>query len=178
VLSRHLEAVAALVNGAYRGHGGRQGWTHEGDYIAGPRTNVEALQAELAALSDGGLLLWRDAAQAEAQGCVWLEPADEDAWYLGLLSVRPDLQDRRLGRTILEAAEAWAVERGARRIRMTVVNIRDTLIAWYERRGYVRTGATQPFPYDDDRFGKPGREDLCFVVLEKSPLPAMRGEVG
>jgi GNAT superfamily N-acetyltransferase len=169
-----LEAVAALVNGAYRGYGGAQGWTHEGDYIDGVRTSGDALRAELAAQREGGLLLWRDSADVEALGCVWLEPAAADAWYLGLLSVRPELQDRRLGRAILQAAEAWAVERGARRIRLTVINIRDTLIAWYERRGYARTGETQPFPYGDDRFGKPARADLCFVVLEKSGLTVPR----
>jgi hypothetical protein len=62
----------------------------------------------------------------------------------------------------------WTAERGARRVRTTVINTRDTLIAWYERRGYVRTGEIQPFPYGDDRSGKPSREDLCFVVLEKA----------
>jgi len=50
---------------------------------------------------------------------------------------------------------------------MTVVNIRDTLIAWYQRRGYVLTGETRPFPYGDSRFGEPRRDDLSFVVLEK-----------
>jgi GNAT superfamily N-acetyltransferase len=169
-----LETVAALVNGAYRGHGGAHGWTHEGDYIDGSRTSGDALRADLAAQPEGRLLLWRDAADVEALGCVWLEPADADAWYLGLLSVRPDLQDRRLGRAILQAAEVWAGGRGARRMRLTVINVRDTLIAWYERRGYARTGATQPFPYGDDRFGKPARGDLCFVVLEKRGLAASR----
>ena len=50
---------------------------------------------------------------------------------------------------------------------MTVVNVRDTLIAWYQRRGYALTGVTRPFP-SDDRFGKPLRDDLCFVVLERA----------
>lgn len=50
---------------------------------------------------------------------------------------------------------------------MTVVNVRDTLIAWYIRRGYFLTGETEPFPYDDNRFGTPLRDDLAFVVLEK-----------
>ena len=44
---------------------------------------------------------------------------------------------------------------------------RDTLIAWYERRGYALTGETKPFPYDDPLFGLPQRPDLEFVVLEK-----------
>jgi hypothetical protein len=51
---------------------------------------------------------------------------------------------------------------------MTVIQVRDTLIAWYERRGYSLTGETKPFPYGDDRFGRPLRNDLHFVVLEKT----------
>ncbi|HEY4046802.1 MAG TPA: GNAT family N-acetyltransferase, partial [Acidobacteriaceae bacterium] len=91
-------------------------------------------------------------------------------WYLGLLTVRPDLQDRQMGRSLLATAEGFARERGARRIRMSVVNVRTTLIAWYERRGYLLTGETQPFPYDDERFGRPLRDDLHFVLLEKDIL--------
>ena len=53
-------------------------------------------------------------------------------------------------------------------MRMKVVSVRDTLTAWYERRGYHLTGETSPFPYGDTRFGSPRRDDLCFVVLEKS----------
>lgn len=50
---------------------------------------------------------------------------------------------------------------------MTVINVRSILIAWYERRGYTRTGEIQPFPHGDDRFGTPLRDDLVFVVLAK-----------
>jgi len=50
---------------------------------------------------------------------------------------------------------------------MTVVSVRESLIAWYLRRGYRLTGQTEPFPYDDHRFGTPLRDDLEFVVLEK-----------
>jgi hypothetical protein len=67
----------------------------------------------------------------------------------------------------LKAAEGFAKERSAHRIRMTVVHVRKTLIAWYERRGYALTGETKPFPYGDERFGRPLRDDLHFVVLEK-----------
>jgi GNAT superfamily N-acetyltransferase len=98
---------------------------------------------------------------------VWLDPGKDGVWGLGLLTVRPDLQNRQLGRTLLRAAEEFAKELGAHRIHMTVVNVRTTLIAWYERRGYTLTGETQPFPYGDERFGRPLRDDLHFVVLEK-----------
>jgi hypothetical protein len=52
-------------------------------------------------------------------------------------------------------------------MRMTVIDIRDSLIAFYQRRGYVRTGIHKPFPYGDERFGIPLRDDLRFEVLEK-----------
>ena len=89
-------------------------------------------------------------------------------WYLGMLTVRPDLQARGLGRRMLQEAERYAAAQGARRMRMTVITVRDTLIAWYERRGYRRTGELLPFPYGHDRFGLPQRDDLQFEVLEKS----------
>jgi ribosomal protein S18 acetylase RimI-like enzyme len=90
-----------------------------------------------------------------------------DTWYLGLLTIDPALQNRQLGRTLLAAAEQFAQDRGARTMRITVLNVRAALIAWYERRGYTRTGETQPFPYGDERFGKPLRDDLGFIVLSK-----------
>ncbi len=113
------------------------------------------------------LLLRGDGPESPLLGTVWLEPEGDGAWYLGLLTVRPAMQNRQLGRQLLAAAEQYAQQRGATRIRMTVVNVRDTLIAWYERRGYTRTGETKPFPYGDERFGTPLRNDLEFVVLEK-----------
>lgn len=52
-------------------------------------------------------------------------------------------------------------------MRMSVIDVRDELIAFYERRGYRRTGIVKPFPYGDERFGIPLRQDLRFEVLEK-----------
>jgi len=160
--------IAALVNGAYRATGPDAGWTTEADYIDGERTDAATLARDLAAQPAARLLVWRDEPGAPILGCVWLEPVGGEVWYLGMLSVRPDLQDRQLGRALLAASEAAAAGAGARRIRMTVVNVRDALIAWYERRGYALTGETLPFPYDDPVFGAPRRPDLAFVVLEKS----------
>jgi len=42
----------------------------------------------------------------------------------------------------------------------------DKLIAYYERRGFTRTGETRPFPADP-RYARPRRDDLYFVVLVK-----------
>jgi hypothetical protein len=52
-------------------------------------------------------------------------------------------------------------------VEMTVIIQRIDLIAWYGRRGYAPTGERRPFPYGDERFGLPRREDLEFTVLAK-----------
>jgi len=133
-----LEGVAALVNSAYRGETSRRGWTTEADYLDGQRIDAKALRDDLAATPGAVMLLCREA--GDMNGCVWLEPAGSDVWYLGMLTVLPDLQDRGIGRRLLISAEDYVRERGAQRLRMVVISIRDTLIAWYQRRGYRLTG--------------------------------------
>src|SRR3954470_13668491 len=88
-----LPDIVRLVNAAYRGDGAKAGWTHEADYIAGQRIDLAMLNQDL---ETGGarVLAWREAPDGELLGCVWLEPAGEAAWYLGMLTVRPDQQDR------------------------------------------------------------------------------------
>jgi len=100
-------------------------------------------------------------------GTVFLQPKEDGVWYLGLLTVRPGLQNRGLGKEVLASAEGFAKKRGGTRIRMTVLHVREALLGWYQRRGYRETGVREAFPYGDERFGKPLRDDLYFVVLEK-----------
>ncbi len=159
--------MADLVNSAYRGETSRQGWTTEADYLDGQRTDADTLRRALAVDPGAFILTLRDDAAGPLLGTAWLEPGRDGAWYLGMLTVRSDLQDRQLGRTVLAGAEAAAAARGATRIVLTVVHIRDTLIGWYERRGYGLTGEVRPFPYGDESLGIPRRDDLTFVVMEK-----------
>jgi len=167
VTDEDLPTIVALMNRAYRGSGAAAGWNSEAGVIPGDRTTEALLRADLIAKPKASLLKWIDMPGGAVSGCVWLEPLDEGAWYLGSLTVDPARQNGGLGRTMLAAAEQWVQARGATRIRMTVVNVREGLIAWYLRRGYRLTGETEPFPYDDARFGTPLRDDLAFVVLEK-----------
>lgn len=99
--------------------------------------------------------------------CCQLEHRGDHA-YFGMFAVSPDLQGAGLGKVIIAEAErivreAW----GARQMHMTVISVRDDLIAWYERRGYRRTGRMTPFPYGDERFGIPRRAGLRFELLVK-----------
>ena len=167
-----LPPIAHLMNTAYRGEGSDAGWTTETAYITGDRTTEALLQAEIASRPNAFLLIANLNTASSISACVWLDPLSADTWYLGSLTVHPQFQNSGVGRGMLAAAEQWAVAQGARTIQITVVNVRTTLIAWYERRGYHRTGKIKPFPYADTRFGTPLRDDLAFVVLEKQlPRP-------
>jgi len=159
--------IIDLVNLAFRGSGASASWNIEAGIIEGQRLNESLLREDLAAKPAAQLLIHRDEASGALLGTVWLDPGKDGVWSLGLLTVRPDLQNKQLGRTLLNAAEEFAKEHGARRMRMTVVNVRKALIAWYERRGYTLSGETRPFPYGDERFGRPLRDDLHFAVLQK-----------
>jgi ribosomal protein S18 acetylase RimI-like enzyme len=155
-------SIISLMNLAFRG---AEGWSIEGEYISGERTNLSLLNEEI---SKGALyLVANDPATPALQGCVSLQPASPTKWYLGSLTVVPTQQNSGFGRELLTAAEQYAATRGATTIEITVVQVRETLISWYERRGYTRTGETRPFPYSDTRYGTPTRPDLVFVVLEK-----------
>ncbi len=160
-----LPAIAALMNRAFRGAESERGWSTEAGIIAGTRTTESLLREEIA----GGTcyLLAKDDQTGALQGSVSLKPQSPATWHLGALTVDPSMQKTGFGRELLAASEEYAAMRGARIIEMTVISMRDVLIAWYERRGYRNTGETRPFPYGDDRFGNPTRDDLEFVVLEK-----------
>lgn len=160
------DAVVALVNSAYRGDSSRVGWTTEADLLGGQRTDAAGIR-DIVAAEECRLLLHR-AVDGALLACVLLE-RKSGGCYLGMLTVRPDLQSAGLGRRLLAAAEKYAaVELGASYVEMTVIGVRTELIAWYERRGYARTGERRPFPYGDERFGLPRRPDLEFEVLRKT----------
>jgi GNAT superfamily N-acetyltransferase len=167
VTDNDVPRVVALINRAYRGLGTSSSWSTEASYLSGDRTTEELLRADLVAKPEASLLKWEEAPGDPLLGCVWLESLGDDVWYLGSLAIDPEQQKGGLGRVLLNSAEQWVRERGGRRVRMSVVNVREALIAWYLRRGYHETGETNPFPYGDDRFGMPLRDDLGFVVLEK-----------
>ena len=160
-----IDAIVALVESAYRGDASRQGWTTEADFLDGRRTGADDVSACLARERSRILLAERDGVLL---ACAHV--AEEDgAGYFGMFSVRPDLQGGGIGKHVLAEAERIARDEWQlATMRMTVIDIRDELIAFYERRGYHRTGITKPFPYGDERFGLPTRQDLRFEILEKA----------
>ena len=159
------DAIIALVTSAYRGDASRAGWTTEADLLDGPRVAPEVLEHDLTRGRSRVVLAERDGALvACAHVC-----DDGGTGYFGMFAVDPTRQGGGLGDAVLKECERaarddWQLPA----MKMTVIDIRDELIAWYERRGYRRTGIKKPFPYGDARFGHPKRDDLRFEVLEKA----------
>ena len=159
-----VPAIVALVESAYRGDISRKGWTTEADLLDGQRTDPVSV-AELIDRAGSTILLGEHGGALLA--CANIEHRG-DAAYFGMFSVRPDLQGAGVGRALLAEAERIARDDWhCTEMQMTVISVRDELIAWYERRGYRRTGIYSPFPYGDERFGIPRRDDLRFELLVK-----------
>jgi ribosomal protein S18 acetylase RimI-like enzyme len=167
-----IPAIVALVESAYRGDASRAGWTTEADFLAGQRTDAEGVAADIGRI--GSLILLAEF-DGHLLACCHLEKSAE-ACYFGMFSVDPSQQGSGIGKRLMEKAEHLAkTEWHCAAVEMTVIDIRDELIAFYERRGYARTGIKKPFPYGDARFGIPLRADLRFEVLRK-PLQGISHE--
>ena len=154
--------LTMLVNSAYRGDASRKGWTTEADLLDGELRTDEPSLSQLLKTPDAVVLKF--VSDDQITGCVYLEKQG-NALYLGMLSVSPTAQAQGIGKKLLNAAEEYARQHACDHIVMTVISLRNELIAWYERHGYKRNGATKPFP-EDERFGK-ARRPLQFFVLEK-----------
>ncbi len=151
-----------LVNSAYRGDSSRQGWTTEADLLDGTRTDAAAI-AEL--IKTPGTTILKYVEENKILGCVELRNQD-GRLYLGMLTVRPYLQGKGIGKILLTAAEEEAGRQQCPSIFMTVISVRQELIDWYVRHGYQPTGERKPFAFNDPRFGQP-KMKLEFIVLEK-----------
>jgi ribosomal protein S18 acetylase RimI-like enzyme len=137
------DALADLINSAYRGEASKQGWTTEADLLDGLRTTPQEIQQLVTGRNSFLLLCHRDAVLA---GSVHLEKQGEQA-YLGMFVVRPEIQGAGIGKRLLEEAETLARgEWGVCIFSMIVITLRHELISFYERRGYRRTGELSEFP--------------------------------
>jgi GNAT superfamily N-acetyltransferase len=151
-------AVTDLVNAAYSGPEAAQGWTPETHLHAGPRTTLAEVQTILADPAQRILLCH----SPDLVGSVQIDAGG----HLGMLAVPPLRQAGGIGRALLAHAEDRArVVWGCESLTLTAISLQTDLIAYYERRGYQRTGRREPFPHDD----QPGalRRDFDLIELEK-----------
>jgi ribosomal protein S18 acetylase RimI-like enzyme len=171
-----VAALVDLVTASYRGEVSRQGWTTEADILDGNRIDALLLQADIER-ADSLVLIAVDVTSGRMLACAHV-CVEGGAGYFGMFAVRPELQGAGIGRIVLAEAERIVREVfGMTVLRMTVIDVREELICWYERRGYRRTGIKKPFPYGDERFGLPRRPDLQFETLEKRLAATENGNV-
>lgn len=159
------DRLVELIRSAYRGEASRQGWASEADLVGGDRISVE----QVLSMMDGpsSMMLVLDDENGVI-ACCQLEDRGGSLAYFGTFAVSPEAQGCGLGRRLMGEAERQAVRTfGSGVLEMTVLAQQEMLIAWYERLGFRRTGETRPFPADQ-RFARPLRGDLHFVVLAKS----------
>lgn len=151
--------LRALVEACYRGQSAKRGWTHEADLLDDDRTS----DGELArVVADGNSRVLLAEVDRKLAGTVTVTNVGAGRAYIGMLCVDPELQANGLGRALIADAEDLAAEEfQATVVEMTVIDARPELVAYYERRGYVRTGDTRPFPV-------PGDHPFAMAVLERS----------
>lgn len=157
------EAIAQLVNSAYRPETGAAGWTHESDLVSGKRATVNQV-AEIMVKPDSIILVGLKG--SEIRACVHIEK-DGNNCHIGMLAVNPMLQGAGVGKKMLAYAEWYASEYYlSEKYIMVVVSSRSELIAFYLRRGYKQTGSAIDYPLSAGA-GTPKHADLKIETLEK-----------
>lgn len=158
-----IAEMVKLINSAYRGDASRMGWTTEADVVAGDLRTDEENLLELMQ-EPGTVFLKYYNEENKIEGSVFLQKREPGKLYLGMLSVYPQLQAKGIGKILMAAAEQYARQNGCGYITMRVISLRESLIAWYERQGYYKTGEIQPFP--DGKYGI-ATQPIEFAVMEK-----------
>ena len=157
-----VSALEKLVNSAYRGETSKLGWSTEAHLLRGNRITEDEL---LEIFNDKQNTILKFTENNKIIGCVLLSNK-ENKLYLGMLAVSPELQNSGIGKKFLEKAEEYALKLGLPKIVMTVITIRESLIAWYKRHGYIDHGVREPFPLNGTD-AVISDQPLEFVVLEK-----------
>lgn len=157
-----IPALNLLINSAYRGETSKQGWTTEANLLEGKRTNEDELKE---IFQDPKNTILKYTENDRVIGSVLLVEKEHQL-YLGMLTVSPELQNGGIGKKMLAEAENHAKTLGLSSIIMTVISVREELIAWYKRHGYVDTGEREAFP-ESEIHVTISENPLEFVYLEK-----------
>jgi ribosomal protein S18 acetylase RimI-like enzyme len=157
-----VTALEKLINSAYRGETSKKGWATEANLLEGKRITLDELEE---IIKDKNNTILKYSENNQIIGSVLLSNKG-NRLYLGMLAISPELQNKGLGKKLLQEAEVHAKSLGLSKIVMTVITIRDKLIEWYNRHGYQDTGVREPFPLNDaDTIITD--QHLEFLVLEK-----------
>lgn len=165
-----VAAVVEVVHAAYRGAPTASTWTTEAHLLGGQRVDADMVTTTLGDVGRRVIvgISGTDGTDSVVSCCEVSAPDRRGRSELGMFAVDPQRQSGGIGRQTLAEGERQASAWGAAAVELHVIDLRHELIEWYRRRGYAPTGESIPFPYGDERYGLPRRDDLCFAVLVKA----------
>lgn len=145
-----LDPLHALIERAYRGPETAGRWDSESHLLRGPRTTRDFVHNTILSPDAAFVIAELD---GQIMGAALIErPADAAAGVasFGMFAISPNARGIGLGDRVLAACEdrvrsLWQ----ATAMSLSVISLRDELMAWYERRGYARTGVRHPFPFSE-----------------------------
>ncbi|MCU4529477.1 GNAT family N-acetyltransferase [Acinetobacter sp. P1(2023)] len=141
-----IPQLVDLINKSYREQQGRS-WTTELEWVKGLRITEHQLEEQLQ-LRNSTLLI-AETEFSNIVACIGLTFENSQV-EIGTFCTDPQVQNMRVGRSVLEYAEQYALKEDPHLTNavMYVLDVRSELIAYYERRGYVKTGNEQPYPFE------------------------------
>lgn len=141
-------AIKELIDLAYR---------VEDEFVDGNRTDEE----DIPGLIGTHTFLLAETPASELQGAVFVR-CTPPRGYFGMLAVHPAAQGHGLGSLLVRAAERHCRDRKCTSMDLSVIHLREQLIAWYARLGYEQCGV--------EPFAVPARLRLPahFVLMTKS----------
>ncbi|TQW02320.1 Acyl-CoA N-acyltransferase [Cordyceps javanica] len=165
----HVAALRALVVSAFRGPSSREGWTTEADLFTDERISEAGLVAKIQRPASKVVMVLDDQS-GTLLGCAEIVGGGQGpVAQIGMVAVAPRSQGRGIGKALMAHLEQIGrAEYQAESMELYVIWTRNELIDFYIRRGFSRTKRTKPFPYGELVNGKALRDDLYFVVLEKT----------
>ncbi|MFW2075306.1 GNAT family N-acetyltransferase [Acinetobacter gerneri] len=166
-LNNDIPNLVRLINNAYRNNIDKS-WTNETQYVSGSRITQDQLFEEL---NKPGFLLMviegPDTRSKQLIACIGITFYETYA-EIGTFCIDSSFQQAGIGKTLLGRAEQFLqiYNSNIKAINMYVLNVREELIQYYERRGYKKTGLIEDYPLDAN-LGMP-LLDLNLIEMQKT----------
>ncbi|KAJ3028085.1 hypothetical protein HDV00_010632 [Rhizophlyctis rosea] len=158
-----------LINTSYRSSAG---WTNEHTLVKDERITLSSLRTELSQPASKSHILVATPRPTTPPtipptiyGCIQISTTSREGEAdIGLFAVDPALQSQGVGRRLLEAACDYAKNTMRAKVALLhVISVREELLAWYRRFGFVETGEKEGFVWPELAL----IENMQFAILRK-----------
>lgn len=169
-----IEDVGTLHGIIHASYRTTDSWTTEHHLVSGERISQDGIKKLIEDDVDRIFVAGvRGEEDSPPAGCICAElvrnhpdvDLPNDHAMLGLFAVDPKHQSRGVGTQLLSHALDYIKEEGSCRFAtIWVIEQREDIIAWYERKGFVHTGKRIPFVFPDLALVS----DMHFKVMQKA----------